>query len=223
MNEHLRLRARVLRAEIIEGDRGKKKLRGLALADLIRDVGPRDRDTFVDEMLGFDHIPSDAELPRGGTPYLPCGVEEILRMVREVPLRPTDTFVDLGSGVGRVAILAHLVSGARAGGIEIQRQLVAVARERAEELRLPDVTFVLGNALEVALDASVFFMYSPFNGETLRTFLGRLEAVARTRPIVVCTVDMELRVPWLVARRSTSLALTIYDAKFPAPPTADGA
>jgi precorrin-6B methylase 2 len=213
VNEHLRLRARVLRAEIIDGARGKK-LRGLALADLIRDVVPDDRDTFVDEMLGFDHIPSDSEVPRGGTPYLPCGVEEIVRMVREVPLRSTDTFIDLGSGVGRVAILAHLISGARAGGIEIQRPLVALARERAEALRLPDVTFVLGNVVDTELDASVFFLYSPFGGDMLRTVLGKLEALARTRPIVVCTVDMELHAPWLVARKSTSLALTIYDAKF---------
>lgn len=212
MNEDLRLRARVLRAEIVNGARGKK-LRGHALADLIRDVAVDDRDTFVDEMLGFDHIPSDSEVPRGGTPYLPCGVEEIMRMVRDVPLRATDTFVDLGSGVGRVAILAHLLSGARAGGIEIQRPLVAVARERAEELRLPDVSFVLGNVVDTDLDASVFFLYSPFGGDMLRTVLGKLEALARTRPVVVCTVDMELHAPWLVARKSTSLALTIYDAR----------
>lgn len=212
MNEDLRLRARVLRAEIVNGARGKK-LRGHALADLIRDVAVDDRDTFVDEMLGFDHIPSDSEVPRGGTPYLPCGVEEIMRMVRDVPLRATDTLVDLGSGVGRVAILAHLLSGARAGGIEIQRPLVAVARERAEELRLPDVSFVLGNVVDTDLDASVFFLYSPFGGDMLRTVLGKLEALARTRPVVVCTVDMELHAPWLVARKSTSLALTIYDAR----------
>jgi len=207
------LRARVLRAEIIDGARGKK-LRGLALADLIRDVSPDDRDTFVDELLGFDHIPSDSALPRGGTPYLPCGVEEIVRMVREVPLRATDTFADLGSGVGRVAILAHLLSGARSGGIEVQRPLVGVARDRVEALRLPEVTFVLGNVVEVDLDASVFFLYSPFGGDMLRAVLLKLEALGRTRPIVVCTVDMELHAPWLVARKSRSLALTIYDAKF---------
>ncbi|MFN0247861.1 MAG: hypothetical protein ACKV2T_13315 [Kofleriaceae bacterium] len=213
MNEDLRLRARVLRAEIIDGVRGKK-LRGPALANLIRDVSPDDRDTFVDEVLGFDYVPSDSNIPRGGTPYLPCGVDEIMRMVHDVPLRSTDTFVDLGSGVGRVSILAHLLSGARAGGIEIQRPLVGVARERVEALRLPEVTFVLGNVVDTELDASVFFLYSPFNGDMLRAVLGKLEALARSRPIVVCTVDMELHAPWLVARRSTSLALTIYDAKF---------
>jgi hypothetical protein len=205
------MRARVLRAEIVDGVRGKK-LRGIALADLIRDVSPEDRDTFVDELLGIDYVPGDDELPRGGTPYLPCGVEEILRMCREVPLAPNDVFVDLGSGIGRVPMLAHLVSGARAGGIEIQRALVGVARERAEALKL-DVRFVLGNALDVPFDANVFFMYSPFNGETLRQVLAKLEQHARTRPIVVCTVDMELHAPWLVARKSTSLALTIYDAR----------
>jgi len=213
VNEALRLRARVLRAEIIDGVRGKK-LRGPALAQLIRDVSPDDRDTFVDELLGFDHVPGDSELPRGGTPYLPCGVEEIMRMVREVPLTPSDTFVDLGSGVGRVSILAHLLSGARSGGIEIQRPLVGVARERAEALRVPEVTFVLGNVVESELDANVFFLYSPFNGDLLRAVLAKLEALARTRAVVVCTVDMELHAPWLVARKSTSLALTIYDAKF---------
>lgn len=212
MNEALRLRARVLRAEIIDGARGKR-LRGRALADLIRDVSPEDRDTFVDEMLGIDHIPSDSELPRGGTPYLPCGVDEIMRMVRDVPLSANDVLVDLGSGIGRVAILAHLLSGARCGGIEIQRQLVAVGRELVDTLKLPEVAFAVGNALDMPLDANIYFMYSPFNGETLRSMLGRLEELARTRPIVVCTVDMELHAPWLVARKSTSLALTIYDSR----------
>jgi SAM-dependent methyltransferase len=197
------------------------RLRGARLLEGILAVPARDRDAWVDGQLGFPPPPPDvADLPRGAVPYLPCGVEEIVELVREVPLGEDDHFVDLGSGVGRAAILAHLLSGATASGVEIQEPLVARARQRCAELELTAVSFVCANAADVtddALDGSVFFLYAPFNGALLTAVLARLEAVARkrSRPIVVCTVDLELHdVPWLVRRpRGTSRALAVYDAR----------
>ena len=55
-------------------------------------------------------------------------------------------------------------------------------------------------------------LYAPFNGEMLTRVLHRLEEVARRRPIIVCTVDLELDVARLTARPSSSVALTIYDS-----------
>ncbi|WP_242588925.1 methyltransferase domain-containing protein [Corallococcus macrosporus] len=189
-------------------------LRGDAFRELLLSVPLVERDGWVDALLGFDAPPPDsADLPRGAVPYLPCGVDEILAMVAEVPLRRDDTFVDLGSGMGRVAILAHLLSGARAQGVEVQEPLVHLARARCAELALPRVSFVHANAADTDLDGSVFFLYAPFNGEMLSAVLRRIEEVARRRPIVVCTVDLELHgVPWLRARTTGNVSLTLYDS-----------
>jgi SAM-dependent methyltransferase len=194
--------------------------RGAQLLERILAVPPRDRDAWVDAQLGFPPPPPDVPgLPRGAVPYLPCGVAEIVALVREVPLREDDHLVDLGSGLGRAAIVAHLLSGATASGVEIQEPLVDSARRRSVELGLTRVSFVCANAADVAeaaLDGSVFFLYAPFNGALLAAVLARLEAIARRRRIVVGTVDLELPdVSWLVRRpRGASLALAVYDARF---------
>lgn len=215
MNHSLRLRARTARAEIESG-----VLRGRALLERILAVPLRDRDTWIDEVLGFELPPPDLpDLPHGSVPYLPSGVEEILAMVQEVPVEPDDELVDLGSGLGRVVILAHLLSGARARGVEIQEHLVRRAKARCAELRLTGITFVHADAAEVELDGSIFFLYAPFNGEMLARVLRRLEDVARKRPIVVCAAGLELHdVPWLLPRNPSSVLLTLYDSRMPGVP-----
>lgn len=208
MDESLRLRARTARAEIECG-----ALRGAPLLELLLSIPFLDRDVWADELLGIEQAPPDIpDLPRGSVPYLPSGVEEIVAMVRDVPVGPDDDLVDLGSGLGRVLILAHLLSGARARGVEIQEPLVRSARARCAELALP-ITFIQANAADAELDASIFFLYAPFNGQMLTHVLSRLEDVARRRPIVLCTVGLEFRgVPWLVPRKTSSVSLTVYES-----------
>jgi SAM-dependent methyltransferase len=209
VDDSLRLRARTARAAVESG-----ALRGAALVELLLSIPFCDRDVFTDELLGIDPPPPDVpDLPRGSVPYLPSGVEEILAMVREVPVRSGDEIVDLGSGLGRVLILAHLLSGARGRGVEIQEHLVRRASARCAALALDDVSFVHANAVEADIDGSIFFLYAPFNGEMLARVLSRLEDIARRRRIVVCAVGLEFRgVSWLVARSTSSVSLTLYDS-----------
>jgi hypothetical protein len=186
-------------------------LRGAQLLELLRSVPFTDRDAWTDELLGIEPPPPDMPLPRGAVPYLPCGVDEIVTAVLEAPVGADDVLVDIGAGLGRVVILAHLLSGARAHGIEIQVPLVEQARARAVELQLPHVTFAHADAASSDVDGSVFFVYAPCNGEMLDRVLDRLAAVARRRRIVVAAVGVELDVPWLRARPTSSVALTLYD------------
>lgn len=209
MDESLRQSALSARAELQRG-----ALAGAALLERLLSVPFLDRDGWVDALLGLPDPLADApDLPRGAVPYLPCGVEEILATVREVPVRADDELVDVGSGLGRVLMLAHLLSGARGRGVELQAHLVASARARCADLGLDGITFVHANAADAELDGSVFFLYAPCNGELLARVLRRLEEVARRRPVVVCTVALELRdVPWLSARTTSSVVLTVYDS-----------
>jgi hypothetical protein len=210
VDDSLRLRARAVRAEVASG-----ALRGAALLDALRAVPFGDRDAWVDELLEIEPPPPDApDLPRGAVPYLPCGVDEILALMQEAPVGPGDELVDLGSGLGRVAILVHLLSGARTRGIEIQVPLVDRARARCAELGLTAVSFVQANAADCELDGSIFFLYAPFNGDLLARVVRRLEAVARRRPIVVAAVALELPdAPWLATRSTSSTALTLYESR----------
>src|SRR5581483_11028445 len=77
----------------------------------------------------------------------------------------------LGSGA---LSCSFTCSPERARGIEIQEPLVRIARERASALKL-DVTFEHANVLDADLDGTVFFLYAPFNGDTLERVMGRLE------------------------------------------------
>jgi SAM-dependent methyltransferase len=188
---------------------------GAALFERLLKVAPLERDAWVDALLGLDSLPPDMPgLPPGAVPYLPCEVDAILAMVRELPLEPEDEVVDLGSGLGRVVFLAHLLSGAKAHGIELQPHLVQTAEARRVELGLEGVSFACANAEEAELDGSVFFLYAPFNGDILDRVMARLEEVARRRPIAVCTVGVELgSVSWLAPRRTSDVALSIYESR----------
>jgi hypothetical protein len=195
-------------------------LRGPALVERLLAVPCNERDVWVNELLALPEPPPDIpDLPPGAVPYLPAGVEEILTLVREAPLRPDDELVDLGSGMGRVAILASLLSGARAHGVEIQRPLVDCARRCSDGLGLEGISFRHANAADAELDGSIFFLYAPFNGETMTRVLRRLERVARRRPMAICAVDLEFPgEAWLRPRESSCRSIALYDSRIPQVP-----
>jgi len=194
----------LLREKLIAGE-----LRGAELEALLRSVPIGARDPFVDQLLQIDPPPPDVGLPAGAVPYLPCGVDEILAFVRDLAIGPGDQIVDLGSGLGRVVFLAHLLSGAAAHGIEIQAHLIERAWRTQAQLQL-DVTFEHASIADVELDASVVFMYAPCNAAMLTRVIDRLAALARRRRISIGTVDFELDLPWLTPRASSNRALSLY-------------
>jgi hypothetical protein len=159
-------------------------------------VPPGIRDAWLDRLLGLTEVPDDQpELPRGCVPYLPCSVDVLLRMVDQAGVQASDVFVDLGSGVGRAAVLVHLLTGAPAIGIEIQPALAVAARALASRLPLSRVPFIEGDAAELTglmTIGTVFFLYCPFGGERLVTVLDQLESLAQARPVRICCVDLPL-------------------------------
>jgi SAM-dependent methyltransferase len=169
-----------------------------ALARVPRDL----RDSWIDRLFEVGELPDDGpELPRGCVPYLPCSAETVLQMIDAAKVESTDVFVDIGSGLGRAAALTHLLTGAGAIGIEIQPALVRRSRALVARLGLERVSVIEGDANALAgymTIGSVFFLYCPFSGERLERLIGDLEAIARTRTIRVCTVDLPLpEVAWL--------------------------
>jgi predicted RNA methylase len=181
----------------------------------LADVPAHEREVWLDLLWDLDELPDDdPNLPRGCVPYLPCSVATVLEAVQQAGVTSNDVFVDVGSGTGRTAFLAHLLTGAACIGVEIQRGLVEAARARADWLDVRRTRFVEGDAAELVRSiaiGTVFFLYCPFGGERLHRVLDGLEDIARTRQIRVCCVDMpRIERPWLVPMPPTSAHLDVY-------------
>jgi SAM-dependent methyltransferase len=180
----------------------------------LSNVPAAERDAWVDRRFGLEAIPEDEPLPRGCVPYLPCPVDALLRAVEQADVRGSDVFVDVGSGLGRAALVVHLLTGASAIGLEIQPALARASRELAKRLGVARFTAIEGDAVPLAPDAaagSVFFLYCPFSGERLERVLADLELIARKGPIRVCAVDLPLPArPWLTLAEPASGDLAVY-------------
>lgn len=182
---------------------------------ILKDIPPQDRDSWLDLLWDLDDVPEDDPgLPRGCVPYLPCPVATVLEALERADLTSDDVFVDVGSGTGRTALLATLLTGAGCIGLEIQPALVEAARGRAAWLNLDRTRFLNGDASDLVrfiTIGTVFFLYCPFGGDRVDRILDDLEDIARTRQIRVCCVHMPpFERPWLVRLPSTSAGLDVY-------------
>ena len=147
-------------------------------------------DALVAGILGTDrlHDNDPAEGLPEMSPYQPTPARIILEMVEQTDLRPYDTFVDIGSGLGVVPTLVALLSGAAAIGIEIEPSYCRHADECVRRLNLSNVRFVCQDARNADLSVgTVFYMYTPFKGAMLQQVLDRLYTEGQRRHIRLCT------------------------------------
>src|SRR5271157_1386632 len=94
-------------------------------------------------------------------PYIPPPQAVVEEMLDAGPIKPGDVVYDLGAGDGRIVITAAREYGAKAVGIEIQKDLCEKVRGRIKELALEDkVTIVHDSFLHADLSpATVVTMY----------------------------------------------------------------
>ncbi len=188
---------------------------------------PWRRVAAFEEHLGIAELPSASPPGEHLIGYHASAVAPIVHMLLEVPVVRGDVVVDLGAGLGKVVLLAGLLTGASARGVELQPALVQRARAAAARCAV-DAVFIEGDAREADLDCgTVFFLYAPFTGPVLSAVLRRLKVVASRHAIVVCSLGLDLdhEAPWLSRRVFDSFWLTIYDSvtpDVPARPQRDG-
>jgi SAM-dependent methyltransferase len=121
--------------------------------------------------------------------YQPTPVRQVLALIDAAKIGPGDLFYDLGSGLGQVAILVALLTGARSKGIEIEPAYELSAQRSARSLGLTGIEFTRGDARQASLEGgSVYFLYSPFRGALLRQVSERLKRQAAQRPIRLCSL-----------------------------------
>jgi hypothetical protein len=164
-------------------------VRATADASLGEDVGYDALDLLVTGVLGMD-APPDAPGPLEADLvfYQPTPARVLLTLLDQLQPTSADVFCDVGSGLGHVPILAHLLTGVRARGIELEPAYVRYAQAHAAALNLPDVRFTLADARQADFSGStIIYLYTPFLGDVLRQVLATLQAEAAQRPLTICT------------------------------------
>lgn len=122
--------------------------------------------------------------------YQATKAKPFLDLMLRLPLPPRSTFVDVGSGKGKVLLLAsQLPTMARVVGLELSPLLCEQARrnvrifEKSGKLRAP-ILVIAADASSRVPEASenVFFLYNPFDGTVLSAFLLRLRESLAASP-----------------------------------------
>jgi Histone methylation protein DOT1 len=152
-------------------------------------IGYDNLDIFMNGILGSQKLPTET---RDREPdmvyYQKTPARIILEIIKRATLRPHDVFIDLGSGLGQVAILMHLLTGIPAIGVEFEPAFCDYARSCAAELNVHNVEFININARYADYSSgTVFFLYTPFEGKMLQDVLNTLRTEAKERKIKLFT------------------------------------
>jgi SAM-dependent methyltransferase len=127
---------------------------------------------------------------KGGVHYTPLPYRVTWQILRHLNLQSDDVFVDIGCGKGRVLCCAARTAVGRVVGIEVNDGLAKQARTNLRKLRgrrAPgEVLSMFAENFDYA-DASVIYLYNPFDETILRKTLARIDQAfkARPRPISV--------------------------------------
>lgn len=126
----------------------------------------------------------------------------ILDLVDHVPLGPGDLFVDVGSGLGNIAILVNVLRGVRTLGIEREPLFYSYAQQLANAFALDDVTFINTDALDADFSAgTVFYLFTPFVATILQDVMDKIRGVTHYHPVRVCSfgpcTPAISQLPWL--------------------------
>jgi SAM-dependent methyltransferase len=186
-----------IRGEIARGDGHGEvlgRIRALAAEDEPAIPRPGLAFDWLDELVGgileLGEPDGDAKPPGPEMVfYQPTPARHILRLIEVAGLTGDDVFVDLGSGLGHVALLISILTSARAVGVEVEAAYLASARECAARLRLGRAVFVEGDARRADFSVgTVFYLYTPFTGSMLAEVLARLRTESAGRAIRICTL-----------------------------------
>jgi hypothetical protein len=160
-------------------------------------------DTLLAGVLAIDEPEGDGLSPLPEmVSYQPTPARHILDGIRRASISAGDVVLDMGSGLGHVPMLVHVLTGARTRGVERVPAYVDSAARAASALGLNEVSFVAGDARDAALnDVDVFYLFTPFLGSVLRDVVASMEAEAASRPLRVVVLGpcarTFARMPWL--------------------------
>ncbi|HEY8553560.1 MAG TPA: methyltransferase domain-containing protein [Burkholderiales bacterium] len=153
-------------------------------------------------------------------PYDPSPLPVARAMLELAAVGPNDTVYDLGSGDGRIVIMAAAEFGARGVGVEIDPELVAEARRNARAAGVEErVQFIRGNLFEADIAPATvvtLFLWPDVNARLRPKLLAELRPGTRIvshlwdlgdwKPDAVRHVGRRTIYLWHVPPRSESAA-----------------
>jgi SAM-dependent methyltransferase len=140
------------------------------------------------------------------------------QIMRRIKIRPReDVFLDLGSGMGRVVVLAATYSFRKVIGVELIEELNDIARENVRKampgLKCRDIELhnVDARNYRIPPEVTVIYLWNPFGGEVLaRVFSNIRESIMESPrtvtilyvtppdPSTYCFLDsIKDQLPWL--------------------------
>jgi hypothetical protein len=146
-------------------------------------------DELISGVLQFEEPSAEVvQLESEMVSYQPTPARHIFDLIGRTALTERDFLIDLGSGLGHVALMASICTSASCTGIELELSYVDCARKSARSLNLNNVRFVQCDARAADFSAgTVFYLYTPFIGNILRDVLNSLRQEAVKREIRICT------------------------------------
>ena len=148
---------------------------------------------YVDELVNGilqleEPSPEVVRLDSEMIAYQPTPARHTFDFINRAVLTEHDSLIDLGSGLGHVALIASICTSARCTGIELEPSYVECARKCAQSLKLTKARFIQGDARAADLcEGTVFYLYIPFVGTILRDVLHALRLESRRREIRIAT------------------------------------
>lgn len=164
---------------------------------------PDGLDVLVRGILERDPVPPEAGVRTPDMVHLErTPARAVLELVDRAGFTGKDHFYDLGSGLGQVVFLVHLLTGVVATGVEIEPAYCRYAQRCAAALQVEGVTFINEDARLADLsNGTCFFLFTPFTGAVLEAVLDRLRIIASHRPITIAAYGSCSRAiarqPWL--------------------------
>ena len=143
-------------------------------------------------------VPADRAAQGNGV-YRPLWEREFHAVLRRFKLPLEDfTFIDLGSGKGKLLLLAADYPFARIVGVEYSPELHTIAQQnlrryRSERQRCHTIETVLSDAATWPLPAGpvLCFIFNSFDAPTMRRVMRKLDAeAARLQPVYVAYVNV---------------------------------
>ena len=152
-------------------------------------VGYDNLDAFINGLLIYEAIP-EPTLNRAPEMvfYQQIPMRIILELIELAKFGTDDVFFDIGSGLGQVGMLVNLISQATTYGIEYEPAYCNYAKAIASALNLLNVHFINIDARKADYSqGTVFFMYTPFQGNMLNDVLSILKTESQNRSIRIFT------------------------------------
>jgi len=146
-------------------------------------------DIFVNGLCFHSPVPEQTkELELEMVYYQKTPARIVFELVERTHLAKDDVFVDLGSGLGQVAILVNLLTGITSIGIEFETAFCNYSRDCAAELNLSQVRFINVDVRKADYTTgTVFFMFTPFKGNIMQDVLEMLRKESMQRKIRIIT------------------------------------